>query len=145
MANLFYAAKSTRGFYSAEMSSHVPDDAVEITAELKIELLEGERAGRVIAWGDDGIPFLVDPQPPTKDELAAIERRWRDKEILISDGIVTRHRDECDMARITTLTGNQLSELLLYRQALRDWPQSELFPDPTRRPSEPTWLTTQTH
>ncbi|WP_406821150.1 phage tail assembly chaperone [Pseudomonas sp. KnCO4] len=136
-----FASKSTRGFYEVDESSNIPSDAVEVSAELRTELLEGERSGKVIAWGEDGIPFLVEPPLPTSEELAVIERRWRDERLLASDGLVTRHRDERDIGVVTTLSEKQFSELLEYRQSLRNWPQADAFPTFTQsRPSAPDWL-----
>lgn len=136
-----FASKSMRGFYSSADNSNIPGDAVEISAELKSELLEGERSGRVIAWGDDGVPYLIDPPPPTAEEMALIERRWRDKQLLATDGVVTRHRDERDIGTPTTLSSEQFSALLEYRQSLRNWPQADAFPISVEgRPPVPAWL-----
>jgi len=136
-----FASKSTRGFYSNAENSNIPSDAVEISAKLKSELLEGERSGRVIAWGDDDMPYLIDPPPPSAEELAVIERRWRDEQLLATDGIVTRHRDERDIGSPTTLSAEQFSELLAYRQALRNWPQADAFPESAQgRPPVSDWL-----
>lgn len=52
---------------------------------------------------------------------------------------MTRHRDEQELGRGTTLTAKQYLELLEYRQALRDWPASDSFPEMTARPSIPVW------
>ncbi|ORL68362.1 phage tail protein [Pseudomonas putida] len=138
---LIFASKATRGFYESSDGSNVPDDAVEISATYRTELLEGERSGKVISWGEEGLPFLVEPPPPTADELAVIERRWRDEQLLSTDGLVTRHRDERDIGGTTTLTGEQFAELLEYRQDLRNWPQADAFPAFIQgRPAVPTWL-----
>jgi hypothetical protein len=53
---------------------------------------------------------------------------------------VTRHRDEQELGRGTTLKAAQYLELLEYRQALRDWPDSSGFPATFSRPSAPAWL-----
>ncbi|MDH1573769.1 MULTISPECIES: hypothetical protein [Pseudomonas] len=136
----FFASKSTRGFYSSDSASSIPVDAVEITEAYRNQLLEGERAGRVIVWGDSE-PFLEDPPPPTGEELAVVERRWRDMQLLATDGIVARHRDERDIGGPTTLNTAQFSELLEYRQDLRNWPQADAFPLCMRgRPPAPEWI-----
>ena len=65
-----YASKSTRGFYDAAIhGDNMPADVVEITAEEHAALLDGQSAGLVIAWGDDGAPFLQQPPPPTTEQL----------------------------------------------------------------------------
>ncbi|MNJ81941.1 hypothetical protein D3C77_810250 [compost metagenome] len=58
--------------------------------------------------------------------------------------MVNRHRDEQDLPLSTTLAAEQFAELLIYRQSLRDWPQSELFPDAEQRPVAPSWIAEQT-
>ncbi|MBC2383542.1 hypothetical protein HF209_21590 [Pseudomonas sp. WS 5096] len=55
-----------------------------------------------------------------------------------------RHRDQLDTPVETTLSGEQFTGLLLYMQALRDWPQSEQFPDSEHRPQAPAWIADQT-
>jgi len=138
---MFFASKSTQGFYNAETASSVPADAVEISELYRNQMVDGERAGRVIAWGDDGVPYLIDPPPPTEEALAVIERRWRDEQLQATDSIVTRHRDERDGGVLTTLNSAQYSQLLAYRQSLRNWPQTEAFPEsPQDRPLAPDWL-----
>lgn len=82
---------------------------------------------------------------PEKAEVdPAAERAWRDSELIRSEWLIARHRDEVDMARPTTLSGDQYSELLYWRQQLRDWPESEVFPSNAARPSPPAWLASLT-
>jgi len=55
-----------------------------------------------------------------------------------SDWYSTRHRDKVEAGITPSLTPEQFTELMTYRQALRDWPTSgdfnEAFPIP------PGWL-----
>lgn len=122
------------------LSCLIPPDAVEITRELRDQLLAGEATGRFIAPDEHGFPMLTDPPLPSDDELAAIERVWRDGRLAASDGVVARHRDEAEVGGATTLTPAQYAELQAYRQALRKWPQGEQFPLEDHRPVAPTWL-----
>lgn len=71
---------------------------------------------------------------------AVIERAWRDTQVGDTEWLVSRHRDEQEMLCIPTLAASQFSELLAYRQTLRDWPQSEYFPHGDYRPAAPSWL-----
>lgn len=68
-----YASKATRGFYDAAIHTSIPEDAVELPEGLHAELLTGQSEGKVIAWGDDGFPVLVDPPVilPSCPELCA--------------------------------------------------------------------------
>jgi len=119
----------------------IPEDAVEITAANHAELLAGQSEGKVIAWGDDGYPVLVDPPPQSPEVFAAIERTWRDGQLAATDGVVSRHRDELEEGPETTLTLTQYTELQGYRRALRNWPEAGAFPLIEHRPLAPLWLT----
>ncbi|AVX92318.1 hypothetical protein PkP19E3_18365 [Pseudomonas koreensis] len=77
------------------------------------------------------------------EDLAALERIWRDGQLSESQWLTARHRDELDLSSATTLTTIQFSELLVYRKALRDWPQGDLFPLADHRPVPPPWLAEQ--
>ncbi|BBT38959.1 hypothetical protein WP8W18C01_13000 [Pseudomonas putida] len=96
---------------------------------------EGKQLGSV-----DGRPVWVDLPGLTFEQMAKAERAWRDAEAQRTEWLVNRHRDEQDMQLATTLTAEQFAELLVYRQALRDWPQSQAFPDTEQRPVAPAFL-----
>ncbi|MBA1187559.1 hypothetical protein G7Z99_00670 [Pseudomonas entomophila] len=81
-------------------------------------------------WTGDG--WKLDAQ--AKYEAAAQqERDWRSAAITASDYLVMPDYP---------ITAGQRSELYAYRQALRDWPSADAFPDPDARPSAPAWLPT---
>jgi hypothetical protein len=58
---IFYSAASG-GFYLSAIHSQIPDDAVEITAERHVELLDGQSQGLLIAPGPDGYPVLQEQE-----------------------------------------------------------------------------------
>jgi peptidyl-tRNA hydrolase len=138
-----FSSKSARGFVDGVINTSIPADAVEISAERHAELMAGQLAGMVIEWGDDGLPVLVAAQLPTDEELAIAERAWRDAQIVASDGVVARHRDEVESGSVTTLTSDQYIELQAFRRALRNWPEAGEFPLAEHRPAAPLWLTGQ--
>jgi len=138
-----FASKTTRGFYDPAIHTTMPADAVEMPEGLHAELLAGQSEGKVITWGDDGYPVLVDPPPPSPEVLAAIERVWRDGQLAATDGVVSRHRDELEGGQETTLTPTQYAELQAYRRALRNWPEAGEFPLIEHRPPSPLWLAGQ--
>lgn len=140
MSTRFFASRTTRGFYDTVNHDVMPADVVEVSEAFKQELLDGERAGLIIEWDDTGCPFLAERPANTFEQVAAIERVWRDGAMGISEWLVLRHRDERDMELATTLSTVQFAELLHYRQTLRDWPQSQNFPDVELRPTAPLWL-----
>lgn len=73
---------------------------------------------------------------PTADSA----RIWRDSEVTASQWLVERHRDQTDAGTTTTLTTAEYSALLVYRQALRDWPTATDFPADSSKPTAPDWL-----
>ena len=75
--------------------------------------------------------------------LSQGERDWRNTQIERIKWLRDRHRDQQELGVDTSLTGAQFTELLAYMQALRDWPQSEAFPDSAQRPVAPPWIADQ--
>lgn len=66
---MFYS-KSTGGFYSTEIhGSNIPEDAVEITIEQHVALLEAQTSGKVIAADNKGNPIALDPPPLSPEQL----------------------------------------------------------------------------
>ena len=57
------------GFYSSAIHDVIPLEAVEITDDQRMALIEGQAAGRLITVDDSGMPVLVDPPTPSIDEL----------------------------------------------------------------------------
>ncbi|AIC18352.1 phage tail protein [Pseudomonas chlororaphis] len=138
-----FASKAARSFYDPAIHDFMPDDAVEISADRHAELLVGQSEGKVITWGADGFPTLIDPPPPGTEELSAAERSWRDQQLSDTDGVVSRHRDEIEEGVVTTLSAGQYAALQAYRRALRNWPEADEFPLIDRRPPAPDWLADQ--
>ena len=69
---MFYA-KSTSGFYSAEVhGKNIPSDAVEVTDAEYQELLAGQTQGKVIVANDAGNPCLLDPPEPPEPSYAQL-------------------------------------------------------------------------
>ncbi|MBK5003279.1 phage tail protein [Pseudomonas sp. S31] len=142
---VFYSP-SMAGFYTDEINGdNYPSDAVEISEEEWRQLLEEASQGRIIVADSLGKPVAMDRPPESVAQMASRERAWRDAEVSETEWLVSRHRDEQYMQLATTLTAEQFAELLMYRQALRDWPQTEAFPDSTQRPVAPPWIAEQTH
>lgn len=117
------------------------------------------KTGEVYAYDDDApAHFIFDWLVPMSDAevqtyiasaAASLppnegdERKWRNAELVAIMWLRDRHRDQLETGVETTLTVEQFKELLLYMQALRDWPQSPYFPDNQYRPTEPPWLPEQ--
>lgn len=68
----FFFSASTTGFYLLSIhGAQLPVDAVEITGDEHAALLDGQSKGKVIASDGRGYPVLVDPPPPTPEEVIA--------------------------------------------------------------------------
>lgn len=113
---------------------------LEISAERHLSLLDAGSAGKWVRPGANGAPEITDPLPPDDEVLKEKERAWRNAELQAYEWLVTRHRDEQDLNQANTLTAQQFVELLSYRQALREWPQSDSFFNEELRPARPDWL-----
>lgn len=135
-----FFSPGTGYFYDDQINSVIPDDAREITADLRDYLLAQQAGGRQVVADTYGDPVLTPPPPADPEVMATIERQWRDAQLLATDGIVSRHRDELEAVVTTTLTAEQYLELQAYRRNLRDWPASGEFPLKDHRPDEPVWL-----
>ncbi len=128
----------------------VPNPACLLPPESElVEVLQDEHdeifrllamGGSVLAPGKKGRPSIAPAPGPTLDELKERERSRRDRALLLTDPLISRHRDELEAERPTSLTGAQYKELQGYRQDLRDWPESAEFPAVESRPEQPAWL-----
>jgi hypothetical protein len=146
MSDVVFFSPSTCGAYTVEMhGAGMPGDVVEVPAD-DWQLLLNELAGSAKRMGarvGDGYPILIDPPPLDLEQLESIERAWRDAQLLPTDTLVSRHRDELERGGTTTLTTEQYAELQDYRRQLRDWPQGTEFPLVDHRPVAPPWLSGQ--
>lgn len=118
------------GFYDDEWhSDSIPNDAIAITDEQHQALLAGQASGKRMKVSADSAHALVDPLPPSDDEIADVLRSQRDAALASTDWLVSRHQDESLFAGgKTTLTAEQVSQLGAYRKALRDLPVQAGFP-----------------
>lgn len=55
-----------------------------------------------------------------------------------TDWLSIRHRDQVEAGITPSLTSEQFTELMTYRQALRDWPLSDDYNEPF--PVRPAWM-----
>jgi hypothetical protein len=106
-------------------------------------LVVGEFANLQLGYAEEWLPVDALELVIADSRLVDVERAWRDAELASLIWLRDRHRDQLDMGSVTTLTAEQFSDLLLYMQALRDWPQSPSFPDVSLRPAAPPWIAEQ--
>jgi len=138
----FYS-RETNCTYLAGFHDVMPDDVVPMSEQRYQEVIANPVPGKVRGIDADGLPILIDPPGKTLDEIGQDERAWRDAEIERVKWLRERHRDQLEIDEQTTLTADQFTELLVYVQRLRDWPQSPEFPTQEFRPVVPDWVATQ--
>jgi len=81
----------------------------------------------------------ITPPGPTDEQLAASVRGTRTAYLAATDWLTLRHRDQVEQGVTSNLTAAQFTELLTYRQALRDVPQQPGFPH-NDLPQKPTFI-----
>ncbi|MFL6610191.1 MAG: phage tail assembly chaperone [Pseudomonas sp.] len=119
----------------------IPEGAIEVDGATWMMITQ-ETDGVWMLNGDGSI--IKTPLSPANPQmLAVIERSWRDGELIRVAWLRDRHRDQMDVGLPLSLVAAQFSELLVYMQDLRDWPQSPDFPGSQNRPIAPRWIADQ--
>ncbi|MHA6164017.1 phage tail assembly chaperone [Pseudomonas sichuanensis] len=103
--------------------------------------ITGQFANRQLGYAEE---WVEDDSPELSQvglaQLAIAERVWRNAELAKLAWLRDRHRDQQEIGGETSLTTERFSELLVFMQQLRDWPQSNAFPDSSARPLPPVFL-----
>jgi hypothetical protein len=136
----FYSKETGCTYLRSVHGDNMPADAVPISEEIYLSVIANPVPGKVRGHDAEGRPVLVDTLPPDSETLAGIERQWREGTLSAVMWLRERHRDQLEISEPTNLTAEQFNELLIYVQALRDWPQSPDFPNSKKRPTPPEWL-----
>lgn len=107
---MFYS-KTTGGFYSRDIhGENIPADAVEITVELHVALIEGQAGGQRIVPDENGFPMLSDQLAPTPEEIQAAKNAEARAYLASTDWYVIRNLE----------TGEPIpADILAARQAAR--------------------------
>lgn len=135
--SIFFAA-STSGFYSEEIhGGAIPDDAVEVTVEEHAALLSGQASGKLIARGADGRPALVDPLPPTDEEMAAVAKMKCDQLLSIATLRIAPLQDAIDLDEATATEQASLKAWKQYRVAINRVPEQQGYPGTIDWPRQP--------
>ena len=61
------------GFFDTEVHDTIPSDAVDVSDEAWLQLLEGQSNGQRIVPDETGAPMLQDPEPP---EVVPPDPKW---------------------------------------------------------------------
>ena len=78
--------------------------------------------------------IFVQPEP------ALLARLWIEASLKTSETLVSEYRDARDLGGALPITAKQFSELLTWRQAVREWPQVAGYPIEASRPDTPAWI-----
>lgn len=114
-----YYSKGSNGFYNNEIGTvPVPDDAVEISQSIYDSLLAGQSAGKVISPDKDGNPVLIDPLPPTQDELVAMANNKKAGLIAAATVAIGPLQDAADLGIATDEETSELKAWKTYRVIL---------------------------
>ncbi len=113
-----YYSKTTSGFYSDEIHTTMPDDAVGISDSDYTALFVGQAEGKVISSDDSGNPVLIDPPAATDAQ------KWEAYQIkaktALSDSDTTMLRVyEAVVLGDTTMSAPDVVAFVRWRQALR--------------------------
>ena len=126
MSNKFFSP-SAMGFYDDQDSAYIPEDAVSISLELYLSLLEGESKGKTIAV-ENGFPKLIDRVE--KDNTQVLEKVWAESELI-------RARDELEKVQDADPKAiGTVGQWRDYRKALRSYIEANKdVAAPENRPS----------
>jgi hypothetical protein len=119
----YFYSVSTNGFYVDDVHSpaQIPQDAKPISTEVYKELFRAHSEdGKEIHPGADGTPELRDPSGPTSEEHLGNKRNERNNALIASDQIIVRCYESSTAVP---------AEWVAYRQALRDLPSVQGFPN----------------
>lgn len=71
---------------------------------------------------------------------ALLAKLWVELRLKVSDNLVSQYRDARDLGGELPVTPEQFTQLLTWRQAVRDWPQVPGYPKETTQPVTPDWI-----
>lgn len=86
----YYYAPSTQGFYLDGLNQNIPDDAILITEQQWMVLVNGKAEGKLIDVVD-GVPTLVDPPAPTPSQIVTAQESV--VRAYLNAGAAQRHYD----------------------------------------------------
>lgn len=125
---MIYYCSSTGGFYEDAINKKsIPDDKIQITPAYRLELLDGQRAGKCIVADKTGYPTLADVQPPTEEKLRASALATRDELVKEASTRIGTLQDAVDLGEATSDEEAVLIEWKRYRIALMRMEQEPGF------------------
>ncbi|RMP24932.1 hypothetical protein [Pseudomonas coronafaciens] len=71
---------------------------------------------------------------------ALLAKLWVELRLKVSDNLVSQYRDARDLGGELPVTPEQFTQLLTWRQAVREWPQVRGYPKENTQPVTPDWI-----
>lgn len=113
----FFSA-STMSFYDDAINVSIPADATEISDELHAEIFEGQRNGKIIIVGDNGLPALSEQLPLTHEELVSQANTRKLSLRAVADSEIAWRQDALDAGIATEQETAALADWKAYRVLL---------------------------
>lgn len=115
----FYSP-SVRGFFDLEIhGKKIPKDAVEITDEKWMELLDANSKGMDIVPDENGFPSSQ-PHRMTEEQRKRSLPFRRAVALRRASELIDRYRDESDLGLTHTMTADEYKSLVSYRASVRE-------------------------
>ncbi|KPB24175.1 hypothetical protein [Pseudomonas amygdali] len=71
---------------------------------------------------------------------ALLAKLWVELRLKVSDNLVSQYRDARDLGGELPITPEQFTQLLTWRQAVREWTQVPGYPKEATQPITPDWI-----
>lgn len=113
-----YFAIDPVALYNTEITSTVPDSAVEISDEQYATLIAGQENGKIISVDENGFPRLVEPPQPTQAELIASAEAKKVELRANADSEIEWRQDAVDAEIATEEETAALADWKKYRVSL---------------------------
>lgn len=107
-------SKKTNGFYPEDIEyRNLPDDVIVIPDELYQQL-----KGKSIEAGEDGVPRILTPPPPTPEQIIAMAEMKRTSHVANANTEIAWRQDAVDADMATSEESRALTEWKKYRVLL---------------------------
>ncbi|EOW6510879.1 tail fiber assembly protein [Cronobacter malonaticus] len=115
--NAFFAAELEDDYRAA---GTWPEDTIPVSDEIYDALIQGQMDGKIITHDDNGQPVLIDPPPPSHDELVADAENNKYQLLLEATDAIAPLQDAVDLdiatdAEIETLKAWKKYRVLVNR------------------------------
>lgn len=127
---IIWYSSITGGFYNSDLYEF-QDGFIEISEELRTWLLNGQSNGQIIVMGEEGLPTLIDPPPPSGEVLLAQQSRKLQSAVQLAsnqkNALTSRISVLQDAVDLEMATPEEIDELPLRQSQLLDWKRYAIF------------------